>query len=740
MMERADDIRRKSVSGQGTGPEPYTCVSCPPCRLSKSRWFQFGVRTFLLSVLIVAVPMSWLGVKRDQGRQRRHAAQSLAKSGFYIQSPQWKAPAWLQTILGDDFSFDVEQAQWFERVSGSCRYFNGACCHGSDGDLVPLSQLPNLRRVAVPETTTDAGLKHLEGLTDLRMLDLSCTRITGDGLMYLDQMTKLNHLFLGGTGITDTGLAHLERLTGVNWLILSQTRITDAGLAHLKGMVNLEKLDLRETQVTDVGLEHLQELANLKRLNLDGTRTTDEGVKRLQQVLPRCEITNRRVFRWQPAATLLVSGYGQHTFSQVGGQSVAAEESAGRGQRDTVATTCEDDPAARMLYDEMIKAMWKAESLSYVVRCKRELRGRVLGDCAYRVWLKKPNYFRVELQSNNPRETGGTVLGDGATAWVHWPEGRRPRYFFDAGADEESQHGVYMKWPDPPLLPFLPPIRYLVANLQAERSLPILDPNIFHLGPDTVEGLGGFSRIGTEKLGDELCDKIEVRFDGNLQTWHLCLSQSDHLPRKLKEVVRFFHNRVNEEEWLSVRVNAPIPETMFAWNPPEDWKHWRLPTGEERFLAPGTIAPEFDLASADGTPIRLSNYRGQVVWLYSWSTGCPACRKGMARLSTLYSQFKDEGLVILGFNCMDDKDVALNTLREYGATFPNVLDSSDAAVEVYRKAYGGMGVPLNYVIDRDGKVVDVWYGYREQDPRPMEALMKTGGELEDAVRRTHAPP
>ncbi len=45
------------------------------------------------------------------------------------------------------------------------------------------------------------------------------------------------------------------------------------------------------------------------------------------------------------------------------------------------------------------------------------------------------------------------------------------------------------------------------------------------------------------------------------------------------------------------------------------------------------------------------------------------------------------------------------------------------------------GVPLNYIIGSDGKVVDAWYGYEEGHPRAIEALQKIGGELAEAISR-----
>jgi len=60
---------------------------------------------------------------------------------------------------------------------------------------------------------------------------------------------------------------------------------------------------------------------------------------------------------------------------------------------------------------------------------------------------------------------------------------------------------------------------------------------------------------------------------------------------------------------------------MFAWKPPDGWTEWKQPPIEAGLLKPGTEAPDFDLASADGKRIKLSDYRGRVVWFYVWRAG-----------------------------------------------------------------------------------------------------------------------
>jgi len=78
----------------------------------------------------------------------------------------------------------------------------------------------------------------------------------------------------------------------------------------------------------------------------------------------------------------------------------------------------------------------------------------------------------------------------------------------------------------------------------------------------------------------------------------------------------------------------------------------------------------------------------------------------MCHLQELYAKYEAKGLVILGFDASDDKKIALEMMHENGVTFPNIIDSSDAAIRVcfqqYQGAYGS-SVPMNYIIDREGR-------------------------------------
>src|SRR5437764_1505959 len=61
-------------------------------------------------------------------------------------------------------------------------------------------------------------------------------------------------------------------------------------------------------------------------------------------------------------------------------------------------------------------------------------------------------------------------------------------------------------------------------------------------------------------------------------------------------------------------------------------------------------APNFALAGIDGRTVRLSDYRGKVVLLNFWYTGCAPCREETPALEAAYKKLAPQGLQIIGMN------------------------------------------------------------------------------------------
>jgi len=383
-----------------------------------------------------------------------------------------------------------------------------------------------------------------------------------------------------------------------------------------------------------------------------------------------------------------------------------------------------DEPAARALYETMIRAIRQADSLSYNSTCS----GPDYRTTYYRVFLKKPGFFRVDLM-NGPMGKDNTLVSDGNNLSVFWPGGRPYLWFDDQESHEKTRSNVYMRRT-------IPAGRVSIAGEVARLGVAwfgcIVDPSTFHGGADVFDPyIDGIRSRGADKVENERCDVIEISYMKAQRIRHLWISRRDHLPRQVKEIVRVADNEIVVEEWSDISVNANVPPKTLAWSPPEDGRLWSAPTPDDFLPKSGQEAPDFELCAFGGGKIKLSDYRGKVVWLYLWQCGSPQCREEWPQLQKLYERHKDKGLVVLGLNCVDDKRIAQVFLRENPATFPIIHDCSGIARKAVRIDYGDktMAMPMSCIIDAQGRVVDAWCGYEGNHTRALAALQKAGLRL-----------
>jgi cytochrome c biogenesis protein CcmG/thiol:disulfide interchange protein DsbE len=117
-------------------------------------------------------------------------------------------------------------------------------------------------------------------------------------------------------------------------------------------------------------------------------------------------------------------------------------------------------------------------------------------------------------------------------------------------------------------------------------------------------------------------------------------------------------------------------------------------------------APDFSLATADGETVTLSSLRGRPVIVNFWASWCIPCREEFPLLVSAYERYSPEGLEIVGIVHDDDPAAAAEFADSYGAAWPLVHDTDDAAWQAYR----GSLVPVTYYIDRSGIIRAVSFG------------------------------
>ncbi|MDP8299450.1 MAG: redoxin domain-containing protein [Candidatus Tantalella remota] len=133
--------------------------------------------------------------------------------------------------------------------------------------------------------------------------------------------------------------------------------------------------------------------------------------------------------------------------------------------------------------------------------------------------------------------------------------------------------------------------------------------------------------------------------------------------------------------------------------------------GQGSASANADMAPDFTLKDLDGNNYSFASTKGKVVILDFWATWCPPCRIGIPEFQALYEQYKDKGLVVVGV-ALDQGGVQVVKpfVKKNGVTY--LVAIGDRGVVA---AYGGIrGIPTTFVIDRQGKIVQKYVGYREK--------------------------
>ncbi len=117
----------------------------------------------------------------------------------------------------------------------------------------------------------------------------------------------------------------------------------------------------------------------------------------------------------------------------------------------------------------------------------------------------------------------------------------------------------------------------------------------------------------------------------------------------------------------------------------------------------GDEAPNFTITQADGTPFKLSDYKGKKsVYVVFWNTWCHFCMKKIPKLKAIEQNFAADIKIIAVNTGRDDSIAEMKQLQQYRVlNYALAFDAQQKITDLYNVH----GVPTEFIIDINGTII-----------------------------------
>lgn len=126
-------------------------------------------------------------------------------------------------------------------------------------------------------------------------------------------------------------------------------------------------------------------------------------------------------------------------------------------------------------------------------------------------------------------------------------------------------------------------------------------------------------------------------------------------------------------------------------------------------------APAFTLSDLSGKSRSLADFKGQVVFLNFWASWCPPCKQEFPELNELANEYKDQKMKVVAINLDKSADRVTAFLERAQVKASSIVILQDPAAKVVAN-YVARSMPSSFIIDGQGKIRFVHFGYSAKDP------------------------
>lgn len=129
-------------------------------------------------------------------------------------------------------------------------------------------------------------------------------------------------------------------------------------------------------------------------------------------------------------------------------------------------------------------------------------------------------------------------------------------------------------------------------------------------------------------------------------------------------------------------------------------------------LQVGQVAPNFQVRSAQGRLMRLTDFRGRPVVLNFWASWCGDCRREIPTLVTAHGLLAERGVQFVGISLDTSAKDWLACVARYKMAWTQLSDLRgwDASVV---PSYALRWVPTTFILDAEGRILSVSYNDKE---------------------------
>jgi peroxiredoxin len=122
--------------------------------------------------------------------------------------------------------------------------------------------------------------------------------------------------------------------------------------------------------------------------------------------------------------------------------------------------------------------------------------------------------------------------------------------------------------------------------------------------------------------------------------------------------------------------------------------------------------PEVELSTLEGQPFHLTDLHGRVVLLNFWATWCVPCRAEIPEFNAMQRELKGQGLEVVGVSTAPGDTVEV--IRDFQKDLKQEYTVLRGGEAVGEKFGNGPGLPVTYLIDRDGRIRQKIDGARDR--------------------------